>query len=65
MRSGKIYKEMLGNSEILRSRSIELKSRSIETFSEVDRSNLKSIDRNSPELAFAEAHQNAQSGASP
>jgi len=45
---------MTENSEVLKSRSIELKSRSIETFPEVDRSKYKSIDRIFPEPAFAE-----------
>jgi hypothetical protein len=38
----KFHVEMLGNSEVLKSRSIELKSRSIEIFPEVDRSNTQS-----------------------
>jgi len=42
---------MLGNSEVLKSRSIEFCP--------------KSIDRIFPELTVAEARQNAQSGASP
>jgi hypothetical protein len=39
VRNGKIHVEMLGNSKVLKSRSIELKSRSIEILPEVDRSN--------------------------
>jgi hypothetical protein len=55
-RNGKFHKEMTGNSEILKSRSIELKIRSIETLPEVDRSK---FSRN----CFCKARQNAQSEA--
>jgi hypothetical protein len=60
VRNDKIHVELLGK---------------FESYEELDRSNLKvdrsnfarslSIDRNFPELTFAEARQNTQSGASP